>query len=63
MGAGDLDDLTTDMFPKKYHDKDDGSFDWDDQKLQQKFFDKPMEKEIGKAVKKQYPKFKLKFDQ
>ena len=61
MGAHDLDDITTDMFPKKYHDADDT--DWESQKLQTKFFDKPMEKEIGKAVKKQYPKFKLKFDQ
>ena len=70
MNTGDnnLDDLTTDMFPKEYHDADDDKnhrlygFDWSDQKLQEKFFDKPMMKEITKAVKRQYPKFKLKFE-
>ena len=57
-GDNNLDDLTTDMFPKKYHDADDT--DWESQKLQWKFFDIPMEKEIAKAVKRQYPKFKFK---
>jgi hypothetical protein len=58
VGDNNLDDLTTDMFPKKYHDADDT--DWESQKLQWKFFDIPMEKEIAKAVKRQYPKFKFK---
>ena len=59
-GDNNLDDLTTDMFPKKYHDADDT--DWESEKLQTKFFDNPMMKEITKAVKRQYPKFKLVFE-
>jgi len=60
LGDNNLDDLTTDMFPKKYHDADDT--DWESEKLQTKFFDDPMMKEITKAVKRQYPKFKLVFE-
>ena len=59
-GDNNLDDITTDMFPKKYHDADDT--DWESEKLQTKFFDDPMMKEITKAVKRQYPKFKLVFE-
>ena len=68
IGDNNLDDITTDMFPKKYHDANDDKnhplygFDWGDQKLQEKFFDKPMMKEITKMVKRQYPKFKLDFE-
>jgi len=67
-GDGNLDDMTTDMFPKKYHDANDDKnhplygFDWGSQKLQTKFFDDPMMKEITKAVKSKYPKFKLSFE-